>query len=607
MSTQLEDPAISAEPAATPSAATSSGVKRIWERLRQRPDLLWAVALGLVSYVTLRITSPAVGFTRDEGYYFKAGEQYFGWYRELWRNLWAGKLLETFSDATILRFFEYNHEHPALIKTLMGFTWWWTHEVLGVSSHAEGFRAIGPLFAGLCVALTFALARRARLARPYAVFAGLSWLLMPHNYFYSHLACFDVPVTAMTVAVVYTYLAGRRTLRGALIAGLVFGLACATKHNALFLGILFVGHWALTRWSAFRFQRGAGGGLRLPPLPLAWPLMVLFAVAIMYLHWPYLWHHPLERFGSYLSFHANHEHYPVSFGDGLLLVPPFPLHFPFTMTAYTVPLGMLVLGVVGMGLALRGIARDPHFRGDGVSSWPHSLDEDPPSSTHLMWGIMALFPVVLIALPSVPIFGGVKHWMPAMPFLALFAALALERAVAALRSWQPRRLAVFSGARLPAALALLVLLPAAVDTVRTHPYGMSYYNALAGGVRGGAEHNLQRTFWGHSSRQLIVDALNRAPDNSRVFFNRTNYDSVRMYQRDGLLKRSVRYASKVEQSDFALIYYQGGYYEELYKVWQEYGSHQPLESVYLQGVPLVGLYARPGKSLAAAQPGVAEN
>ena len=119
--------------------------------------------LFVVTYVTLRISSPSVGFTRDEGYYFKAGEQYVGWYRQLWSDLWSGQLLNAFSDATITRFFEYNHEHPALIKTMMGFTWWWTHEVLGITSNAEGFRVVGPLFAGITVACTFALGRRAGL------------------------------------------------------------------------------------------------------------------------------------------------------------------------------------------------------------------------------------------------------------------------------------------------------------------------------------------------------------------------------------------------------------------------------------------------------------
>lgn len=578
-------------------------------------DLYIGLALALLSYVSLRLTSPMVGFVRDEGYYFKAGEKYFGWYKLLWQNLWNGKFFDTFSDATILRFFDYNHEHPVLVKTLMGFSWWWTHDVLGITSNAEGFRVVGPFFAALTVAFTFALARRMRIARPFAVFAGLAWLLMPHNYFYSHLACFDVPVTAMSVLVVYTYLAGRKSFKAAIIAGLVFGLAVATKHNALFLPILFVMHWLMTQWKHFSFSRRQGGGLTLPPIPLVFFTMALLAPLIEYLHWPYLWHHPLERFGGYLAFHLHHENYPISFGQHLLLKPPFPFRFPFVMTAYTMPLLILFLALLGMFWALRVIAKDLHFNGLEftknasandeltLASDRNSVDDDSPAAQLLLWGIMAVFPVVLIALPHVPIFGGVKHWQPSTPFMALFAAYSLERIVWNLKPWfsaLPKLLQHSFGKHawlVPSLFVGLVLLPSLVDTVHSHPFGMSFYNSLAGGTRGAAQKNLQRTFWGHSSRQLIIEELNRAPKGSRVFFNRTNYDSFRMYQRDGLLKRDVYYASKVENSDFALIFYQGGYYEELYKMWNSYGTHQPLRSISLDGVPLVALYARPGKKL----------
>ena len=40
---------------------------------------------------------------------------------------------------------------------------------------------------------------------------------------------------------------------------------------------------------------------------------------------------------------------------------------------------------------------------------------------------LGLFPICLIALPSIPIFGGTKHWLTAYPFLALLAAMGWGR------------------------------------------------------------------------------------------------------------------------------------------------------------------------------------
>lgn len=585
-------PAPDAPPVAAAAPPGPPWLVRFWRQILSRPDLGIGLLLALCNYIAIRATGRFVGFVRDEGYYFKAGEQYFEWYRLLWRNVWSGRLLDTFTDATIVRAWDYNHEHPVLIKTLMGFTWWFTHEVLGIASGAEGFRVVGALFAALCTGFTFALARRAGVGRPFAVFAGMAWWLMPHNFFHSHLACFDVPVTAMTVLVVYAYLAGRRTLRGAIIAGIVFGLACATKHNALFLSILLVMHFVIARWREINIEPGPGGGLRLPPIPLAFACMLIAAPLIMYLHWPYLWHHPFTRFGSYLGYHMNHEHYPVAFGDVLLVKPPFPSSFPWLMTWFTMPETTLLLGMLGMGLGLRTLWRG--WRGTlQASDGATSVDGDRPPSTMLMWGLMAIFPLALIALPGTPKFGGIKHWMPATPFIALFAALALERAVAATRGWLAERWHGWWAGGLVA----LALLPSLIGTVVTVGNGDSYYNSFAGLVRGGAEHNLQRTFWGHAGHRLIIDAMNQLPDGSRVFFHRTNFDSYNQYKRDGLLKSTIQYASDVRSSDYAIIFHQVGYVEEYYQVWKEYQTRSPAAGVYLEGVPLVTLYARPGKAL----------
>ena len=64
-----------------------------------------------------------------------------------------------------------------------------------------------------------------------------------------------------------------------------------------------------------------------------------------------------------------------------------------------------------------------------------------------------------------------------------------------------------------------------------------------------------------------------------------------------LLKSTVQYAPDVRGSDYAIIFHQVGYVEEYYQVWKEYQTRTPVAGVYLDGVPLVTFYARPGKPL----------
>ena len=160
-------------------------------------------------------------------------------------------------------------------------------------------------------------------------------------------------------------------------------------------------------------------------VPLA-PLvaMGLLGPAVFYVHWPYLWYHPVDRLAWYLDFHATHVHYAWTYFGQVLRAPPFPLPYVFVVTALTVPVSLLLPMAVGL-----------------VRTWLRNLgDLLPPlarrfgrgGSTEWLLGVNALFSILLISHPDVPHFGGVKHWLPSMPFLALLGAREVDRAVAAL-------------------------------------------------------------------------------------------------------------------------------------------------------------------------------
>src|SRR5205085_2470683 len=100
-------------------------------------------------------TAPAMGYTRDEGYYFKAAEEYAGW----WDTLFSSRFLDAFGDAEIEHRFSYNTEHPALVKLTQGITFRVLSSWLGLTTPAQGFRATGFLFAALSLFSTFLLGR----------------------------------------------------------------------------------------------------------------------------------------------------------------------------------------------------------------------------------------------------------------------------------------------------------------------------------------------------------------------------------------------------------------------------------------------------------------
>ena len=117
-------------------------------------------ALGLVYFVWLLATARSLGFPRDEGMYFRAATDYVGWWRSVLRpragGAEAGRDRRAWSD---------NHEHPVLMKTLFGVSWWLLHEKWHVLTDAStAFRL--PAMSGGRRALDHVPLRRARLEPP---------------------------------------------------------------------------------------------------------------------------------------------------------------------------------------------------------------------------------------------------------------------------------------------------------------------------------------------------------------------------------------------------------------------------------------------------------
>ena len=149
--------------------------------------------------------------------------------------------------------------------------------------------------------------------------------------------------------------------------GIVFGLAAAIKHNVLLVPVLLVLHWLVLQ---ARWWKGKGERFQPPAIPLAFLSMMFVSPIVFVLHWPYLWPDIVSQIQWYLNFHLNHEHYPILY-FGQLLTTPFPLSFPFVMSAITIPvvtLCMMVLGLLsGSVYFLRNVksARQPTDNDNG--------------------------------------------------------------------------------------------------------------------------------------------------------------------------------------------------------------------------------------------------
>lgn len=522
-----------------------------------------------VIYVGLLLsTAPDLAMSRDESFYAHAAKGYGAWIAEL-----ASDSADALRRERIDHAWRYNWEHPPLMKVAFAISAL-TQDVLGLFAYeSTAFRFPGMLTAGLLLWLVYAWGASV-MPRRGALFAALALASMPRFFYHSHLACFDVPIAFFAALTSYAYWRTLRDPRWGPVLGFVFGLALATKHNSWMLPGIFLVHFAWLRGD----QHHADSRSR---TSLAWLLwMLTVGPLVFFASWPWLWHSTWPRLVAYVRFHLHHVHYTYEYLGVSYFEPPLPFSVPFVMTLFTVSVAVLALALVGIGSRLSELSPPWRLRsGDSVTR-----------RTDVLWLGCLAAPLLAIALPTTPIFGGTKHWIPAYPFVALFAGWGLL--------WVTERatLALFTGRRgLGWALGALCLLPGFVQTAHSHPFGLSHYMPVAGGVQGAADLGMNRQFWGFTTGSLVPWLIDQLPTGGAVWICDTTLGAWSMLQADGALPSNIRAVRSMAKADFALVHHEAHFAEVDHQIWAAYGTSRPVHVLRYDGVPILSVYENPAR------------
>lgn len=636
-------------------------------------DRLIALALGIATCVWMLAVESRQGIGRDEAQYMRAGERYWAWFGDLATNVAHGRPGASFTDAAIDRSWGDNApDHPVVMKILFGASWRLFHGrenpegrglhpvpptsergVFPVFKHpSTAFRFPAILMSGLLASLVYAFARRF-VGPAAAVVASVLTIAQPHLFFHGQIACFDGPITTMAVAVGLAYWKSLRSPRWGWLVGVIYGIALGVKHNAWLMPIFLVGHYLWMRRGDLR--RG-----RLPPVPLAFLSMAVIGPLVFLAHWPWLWPNPPQRVRTYVLRHVEHEHYNFEYLGRNWNLPPqewdrklVRATFPFVSTALTIPVTTLALAAAGGVVLARRRRRRDEGGGDqadsqvglareGDAGWVQTgsllpsfaAESGAPRGSWLRPGadvdlapgafmvVQILGPMAILALPSAPIFGGVKHFMPAFPYLAICAGIGTAWATRAIaNALRARRVRTVDGAAsapaaeqvdgspvarptagpswlhaLPVGVAALVCLPAVAETQRSHPDGLSHYNLLAGGFAGGASLGMNRQFWGYAVKPMLPFIAQHAPLPTPIYWHDVLGDALNIYVRDGVmpvLGNAGGGEDGIRRSQLSLIVHER--HMTLYEgvIWESYGTTQPAYVRTREGVPLVTAYVRP--------------
>jgi hypothetical protein len=128
-------------------------------------------------------------FARDEGFYFRAANQYRAWFERLFSDPDAAMRADV-----IDRYWKTNREHPAFVKSLFALS----DQLLYRKRHLfaeEGtaYRFPGMVLSAMAVGTTYLWGRHA-FSRLCGLVAAVLLAMMPRVFYHSHLDCFDMPV-----------------------------------------------------------------------------------------------------------------------------------------------------------------------------------------------------------------------------------------------------------------------------------------------------------------------------------------------------------------------------------------------------------------------------
>jgi 4-amino-4-deoxy-L-arabinose transferase-like glycosyltransferase len=397
-----------------------------------------AVLIMVLTLILLVATEPQIGLTWDEDIYMEASERYISW---------LGKLITqpaaALSKWSIDESWSFNNEHPPLDKIWSGIVW----SKRFIFDHQTAHRLGNMILVSVMVGLLYWL-----IAESYGFTAGLAaaaaLLTMPRFFFHAHLAALDMPATCAVVFVTFLFWKTKENLswKWTIILGLVWGLAFATKVNAVFApAILFL--WTLIFYRNLR-------------LLVRIVVMTLIGIPFAFAIWPWIYPDITPRVMSYLGF-VTVEHWKIAqWYLGKLYMPP-PWHFPFLMVWAVVPLTLTVLYWIGIVRA----------------SWKL---READSLGGLLF-LNALVPLLALTTGKSMVYDNERLMMHVFPFLAALAGMGFGWLVTGIQQVADRMQKTRWAVPVTALAAVLVFLPQSISLVRHYPHLLSYYSETVGG------------------------------------------------------------------------------------------------------------------------------
>lgn len=363
-------------------------------------------------------------------------------------------------------------DHPPFGRAVLGFC-----EMIfsGIFPPAvEGQVSISAARMGPClmfaatVALLFFIVS-SKYDRTSAVLAATLLLVMPRMVAHARLGALETATTLtwlLALSIPLTaWTADNSKLpsyRSMVFAGALWGLLLLTKIQGILM-MPIIGLWAIRQFQ-IRF-----------PVPVL--ISGIVGLIVFFVGWPWLLLDPLEHAQQYFIKAGERPTLFVWYFAERFKDKAVPFHFPFVMTAITLPL------IVLLGFAVRCMQR----RFDRFEQ---------------LALLSVAIPLLVFALPGTPVYDSVRLFLVIMPVLAFLAARGIIQLIRT-SAVTTRRIAIAA-----VVVGLLLPLPAVFS-----PFGLCSYGAQVGGTTGASALGMEADYWGVG---LNSEAWKLIPEGSTV-------------------------------------------------------------------------------------------
>lgn len=459
-------------------------------------------------------------------------------------------------------------------------------------------------------------------SRRIAFLAGIFLALTPRYFGDLHNNMKDVPssvIFALNVWLLWRLVKHRR-VADLIWASLAFAVAFNVKINSMFIPVVFgvwltilqilnTKHEILNKnihrktqnpklfhtWNFFHLNlvKFSDVGFKI------WGYFLLAPLAAFAL-WSVFWPHPIAQLiHAYRTFGVGTNNIEVILnGAWYCSGSTVPWYYPWWYLAITTPITILLFFLIGIGKIVISFFRryqapnpkhqilNKHkplnvlsigaLKSGFVSDLRFRNWNFPAQTLLILWLIV---PLTRYFLPTIGVIDGVRHFEEVLFPLAALAAIGLDFIMRQIGRIKPIR-------HIDSILFLFILYSLLFTVYSYHPYQITYFNELVGGVKG-AMGKYDLDYWGTSQKAAILWVNAHAPQNANVHIVMAAAVAGQ-YLRPDLLANLNTHG--YDESDFVVLLNRQSFLYRFYYAYEYLLHHRPAYTVSVRDTPLTWIF-----------------